>query len=45
MIREDVGLNYEKHYIKIEAPATDGRTQLTLIHDPTMVKFHILTLL
>ena len=36
-MREGVDLNYQQNYIKIEAPALDGKTPATMIHEVSKV--------
>ena len=40
-IQEDVDLYYKDNYIWIEAPAIDGKTPVTLIHDFTAMKLYL----
>ena len=39
MVNEDVGPDYRDNYIRINAPALEGKTPVTVIHDTTEVNF------
>ena len=45
MMKQDVGLNYRGHYIKINTAARDGQTSATIIHHTREVKFNIISIL
>ena len=43
MMREDVDLDYENKYIKINGPAVESRTPAKLMYHTTEVTFSILS--
>ena len=40
-MREDVDLDYDENFIRIEPPVIKGRTPVILIHDIKTVKLYI----
>ena len=44
MMQEDVALHYSDNYMKIEAPAVDGKTTATIMYDTAQVTLCIVSI-